>query len=162
MTTQSAPWSPTNFDPNGVRESYAKMFLTLWNVYRFHADYAALDGFDPDDEDTFVPVSERSPLDRWILSRVSSMSEEYHDHFVAWDFHKGGRELESFVVNDLSNWYVRRSRRRLWDEGESSDKRSCQHTLHEVLLIVCRLMAPVSPFIPDSIHRGLIGSSAVS
>ena len=159
MTTQSAPWSPTNFDPNGVRESYAKMFLTLWNVYRFHADYAALDGFDPDDEDTFVPVSERSPLDRWILSRVSSMSEEYHDHFVAWDFHKGGRELESFVVNDLSNWYVRRSRRRLWDEGESSDKRSCQHTLHEVLLIVCRLMAPVSPFIPDSIHRGLMGSS---
>jgi len=159
MTTQSAPWSPTNFDPNGVRESYAKMFLTLWNVYRFHADYAALDGFDADDESGFVPVSQRSPLDCWIVSKASGMADEYHEHFVAWEFHKAGRVLEAFVINDLSNWYVRRSRRRLWDESDSTDKRACQHTLHEVLLIVCRLMAPVSPFMPDSIHRGLTGSS---
>ncbi len=159
MATQSAPWSPTNFDPNGVRESYAKMFLTLWNVYRFHADYAALDGFDADDESGFVPVSERSPLDRWIVSKASGMADEYHQHFAAWDFHKAGRCLEAFVINDLSNWYVRRSRRRLWDEADSTDKRACQHTLHEVLLIVCRLMAPVSPFTPDAIHRGLTGSS---
>ena len=140
------PWSPTNFDPNGVRESYAKMFLTLWNVYKFHADYASLDGFDPGNEDTFVPLEERSHLDRWILSKASSMAQEYHDKFVRWDFHKAGRDLEAFVVNDLSNWYVRRSRRRLWNEVDSMDKHSCQNTLHEVLLIVCRLMAPVSPF----------------
>ena len=159
MTTQSAPWSPTNFDPNGVRESYAKMFLTLWNVYRFHADYAALDGFDPDEESGFVPVGERSPLDRWILSKVAEMADGYHSNFVSWDFHKAGRGLEDFVVNDLSNWYVRRSRRRLWDEADSNDKRACQHTLHEVLLVVCRLMAPVSPFTPDHIHRSLTGSS---
>ena len=159
MTTQSAPWSPTNFDPNGVRESYAKMFLTLWNVYRFHADYAALDGFDPDEESGFVPVGERSPLDRWILSKVTEMADGYHTNFVSWDFHKAGRGLEDFVVNDLSNWYVRRSRRRLWDEADSNDKRACQHTLHEVLLVVCRLMAPVSPFTPDHIHRSLTGSS---
>ena len=159
MMTQSAPWSPTNFDPNGVRESYAKMFLTLWNVHRFHADYAALDGFDPDEEEGFVEVSERSPLDRWILSRLHTVSNAYHDQFVAWDFHKAGRDLESFVVNDLSNWYVRRSRRRLWDEADSSDKRACQHTLHEVLLTVCRLMAPVAPFMPDQIHRDLTGVS---
>ena len=159
MTTQSAPWSPTNFDPNGVRESYAKMFLTLWNVYRFHADYAALDGFDPDEESGFVPVGERSPLDRWILSKVTEMADDYHSNFVSWDFHKAGRGLEDFVVNDLSNWYVRRSRRRLWDEADSNDKRACQHTLHEVLLVVCRLMAPVSPFTPDHIHRSLTGSS---
>ena len=159
MTTQSAPWSPTNFDPNGVRESYAKMFLTLWNVYRFHADYAALDGFDPDEDSGFVPVSERSPLDRWILSKVTEMADDYHSNFVSWDFHKAGRGLEDFVVNDLSNWYVRRSRRRLWDEADSNDKRACQHTLHEVLLVVCRLMAPVSPFTPDHIHRSLTGSS---
>jgi len=159
MTTQSAPWSPTNFDPNGVRESYAKMFLTLWNVYRFHADYAALDGFDADDESGYIAVSERSPLDRWVLSKACAMAESYHEHFESWDFHKAGRELEDFVVNDLSNWYVRRSRRRLWDEGDSNDKRACQHTLHEALLQVCRLMAPVAPFMSDRIHRDLAGSS---
>jgi len=159
MMTQSAPWSPTNFDSNGVRESYAKMFLTLWNVHRFHADYAALDGFDADDADGFVAVADRSPLDRWILSRLHTVANSYHDHFVDWDFHKAGRELEAFVVNDLSNWYVRRSRRRLWDEADSLDKRACQHTLHEVLLTVCRLMAPVAPFMPDQIHRDLTGVS---
>ena len=111
MTTQSAPWSPTNFDPNGVRESYAKMFLTLWNVYKFHADYASLDGFDACNEDTFVPLEKRSHLDRWILSKASSMAQEYHDKFVRWDFHKAGRDLETFVVNDIAYWYVRRSRR---------------------------------------------------
>ena len=159
MTTQSAPWSPTNFDPFGVRESYAKMFLTLWNVYRFHADYASLDGFDPEVQSGFVPPSDRSPLDRWILSKVTEMADGFHQNFVSWDFHKAGRGLEDFVVNDLSNWYVRRSRRRLWEESDSNDKRACQHTLHEVLLIVCRLMAPVSPFMPDAIHRGLTGNS---
>jgi isoleucyl-tRNA synthetase len=159
MTTQSAPWSPTNFDPNGVRESYGKMFLTLWNVYKFHADYAALDGFNPDNEGSFVPIEERSPLDRWILSKVASMADGYHDQFVGWDFHKAGRDLENFVVNDLSNWYVRRSRRRLWNEADSRDKHSCQNTLHEVLLVVCKLMAPVSPFVSDTIHRGLVGTS---
>ncbi len=159
MTTQSAPWSPTNFNPNGVRESYAKMFLTLWNVYRFHADYAALDGFDADDESGYVAVSERSPLDRWVLSKACAMAEAYHEHFESWDFHKAGRGLEDFVVNDLSNWYVRRSRRRLWDEADSNDKRACQHTLHEALLQVCRLMAPVAPFMSDRIHRDLAGSS---
>ncbi len=159
MTTQSSPWSPTNFDPNGVRESYAKMFLTLWNVYRFHADYAAMDRFDPEDKSGFVAISKRSPLDRWVLSRASAMAEAYHQHFENWDFHKAGRELEDFVVNDLSNWYVRRSRRRLWSESDSEDKRACQHTLHEVLILVSRLMAPVSPFMPDVIHRALEGSS---
>jgi isoleucyl-tRNA synthetase len=87
------------------------------------------------------------------------MADTYHEHFESWDFHKAGRELEEFVVNDLSNWYVRRSRRRLWDEADSSDKRACQHTLHEALLLVCKLMAPVSPFMPDRIHRDLAGSS---
>ena len=61
------------------------MFLTLWNVYRFHADYAALDGFDPDEDSGFVPVSERSPLDRWILSKVTKMADDYHSNFASWD-----------------------------------------------------------------------------
>ena len=159
MATQSAPWNPMNFDPNGVRETYGKMFLTLWNVHRFHSDYAALDGFDPNDKEGQIDVKDRSPLDRWILSRISNVAELFHDNFNSWEFHKAGRELENFVVNDLSNWYVRRSRRRLWDEVDSTDKRACQHTLHEVLLVVCRLMSPISPFMADKIHRDLTESS---
>ena len=159
MTTQSAPWNPMNFDPKGVRETYAKMFLTLWNVHRFHADYAVLDNFDPDDKSTFVPVEKRSPLDRWILSRISTDAQDYHNQFVSWEFHKAGRDLENFVINDLSNWYVRRSRRRLWDEADSNDKRACQHTLHEVLCTVSKLMAPISPFMSDRIHHDLTGES---
>ena len=159
MTTQSAPWSPMNFDPNGVRETYAKMFLTLWNVYRFHADYASLDNFNPDNEKGFIPVDQRSLLDRWILSRMVSVAQAYHNQFESWEFHKAGRDLENFVINDLSNWYVRRSRRRLWNEADSTDKQACQHTLHEVLSIVSRLMAPIAPFMSDKIHNDLTGTS---
>ena len=157
MTSQSAPWNPMNFDPNGVRETYAKMFLTLWNVHRFHLDYAILDNFDYSKD--FIPVDKRNALDKWILSRVSTVAEDYHNQYVSWNFHKAARELENFVINDLSNWYVRRSRRRLWDEGDSHDKRACQFTLHEVLLTVSKLMAPIAPFMPDKIHYDLTGSS---
>ena len=157
MVTAGAPWSPLKFDPNGVRETYAKMFLTMWNIYKFHADYAALDGFDPD-QDT-VNIDQRPPLDQWILSRLATVAKEYHEGFKSWNYHKACRELEDFVVNDLSNWYVRRSRRRLWDEAENTDKLACQNTLHEVLTTVCRLVAPVSPFMVDVIYRNLTGSS---
>ncbi|MDP6866853.1 MAG: class I tRNA ligase family protein, partial [Candidatus Poseidoniaceae archaeon] len=157
MVTAGAPWNPLKFDSNGVRETYAKMFLTLWNVYRFHADYAALDSFDPIASES--PVAQRSRLDRWILSKLHSTAKAYHDGFTNWNFHKACRELEDFIVNDLSNWYVRRSRRRLWEEADSGDKLACQHTLHEILVILCRLIAPVSPFMVDTIHRNLTGET---
>ena len=157
MVTAGAPWSPLKFDPNGVRETYAKMFLTLWNIYKFHADYAALDGFDPDIHT--IDVAQRPPLDQWILSRLATVAKGYHEGFKTWNYHKACRELEDFVVNDLSNWYVRRSRRRLWEEAENNDKLACQNTLHEVLTIVCRLVAPVSPFMVDVIYRNLTGLS---
>ena len=133
------------------------MFLTLWNVHKFHLDYAILDKFDYGKD--FISVEKRTPLDRWILSRLSSVAEIYHNQYVSWEFHKAARELENFVINDLSNWYVRRSRRRLWDEAESHDKLACQSTLHEVLTTVSKLMAPIAPFMPDKIHFDLTGSS---
>ncbi|MEC8588664.1 MAG: isoleucine--tRNA ligase [Candidatus Thermoplasmatota archaeon] len=157
MVTAGAPWNPLKFDSNGVRETYAKMFLTLWNVYRFHADYAALDAFDA--ASSTSSYESRSRLDRWILSKLHSTAKAYHDGFIHWNFHKACRELEDFIVNDLSNWYVRRSRRRLWDEAESGDKLACQHTLHEILVTLCRLIAPVSPFMVDTIHRNLTGET---
>ena len=161
MVTAGAPWNPLKFDPNGVRETYAKMFLTLWNCYRFYADYAEDDGFNPDNSETYISVEERSPLDRWILSRLSQVAYAYHRQFEDWDFHKACRDLEEFVVNDLSNWYIRRSRRRLWEDTKSSDALACEHTLHEILTIVARLMAPVAPFISDEIHRNLTGGTSV-
>ena len=155
MVSAGAPWSPMKFDPNGVRETYARFFLTMWNIYRFHADYAALDGFDPEHSS----VEERSLLDRWVLSRTNAVAHEFNELLVAWDIHKAARVLEDFVVDDLSNWYVRRSRRRLWDENESADKASCQHTLHEVLTVISCLVAPISPFMVDQIYRNLNGTS---
>ena len=155
MVTAGAPWNPMKFDPNGVRETYGKMFLTLWNIHRFHADYAALDGFDPETS----PQGNRTPLDDWVLSRLAQIVEGTTKQFEEWDFHKACRDIEDFVVNDVSNWYVRRSRRRLWDEADSDDKLACQHTLHKVLVTVSKLMAPVSPFMSDTIHRNLEGVS---
>ena len=157
MVTAGAPWNPLKFDSNGVRETYAKMFLTLWNVYRFHADYASLDSFDPSTSQS--SAEQRPRLDRWILSKLHSTAKAYHDGFANWNFHKACRELEDFVVNDLSNWYVRRSRRRLWEEADSGDKLACQHTLHEILVTLCKLIAPVSPFMVDTIHRNLTGDT---
>ena len=155
MVTAGAPWNPMKFDPNGVRETYGKMFLTLWNVHRFHADYAALDGFDPETSEKGV----NTPLDNWVLARLNQVIAETHQQFEEWNFHKACRGIENFVVNDVSNWYVRRSRRRLWDEADSADKLACQHTLHTVLVTVSRLMAPVAPFMSDKIHRNLEGVS---
>ncbi|MBT4982364.1 MAG: class I tRNA ligase family protein, partial [Euryarchaeota archaeon] len=155
MVTAGAPWNPMKFDPNGVRETYGKMFLTLWNIYRFHSDYAALDGFDPEAS----PQGKKTPLDAWVLSRLAEVVKGTDKQFEEWDFHKACRDIEEFVVNDVSNWYVRRSRRRLWDEADGDDKLACQHTLHTVLVTISRLMAPVSPFMPDTIHRNLMGTS---
>lgn len=157
MVTAGAPWNPLKFDSNGVRETYAKMFLTFWNVYKFHVDYAALDGFDPEETDS--PIEHRPALDRWILSKLHTVAQDYHQEFVNWNYHKACRDLEEFVVNDVSNWYVRRSRRRLWDEADSDDKLACQHTLHDVLTLVCRLVAPIAPFMVDTVHRALTGES---
>ncbi len=154
MVTAGAPWAELRFDAKGLRETFARFFLTLWNTYRFHADYAALDDFDPNAEPP--PLA---PLDRWALSRLSAVVEEYTTLFEQWRFHRAARLLEEFVVDDVSNWYVRRSRRRLWSDAPSEDKTACQHTLHTLLATVCRLMAPIAPYMSDHIHHALAGSS---
>jgi isoleucyl-tRNA synthetase len=98
-------------------------------------------------------------LDNWVLAKLAQIVEGTSKQFEEWDFHKACRDIEEFVVNDVSNWYVRRSRRRLWDEAEGDDKLACQHTLHTVLVTISKLMAPVSPFMSDTIHRNLVGTS---
>ena len=154
MVTAGAPWAELRFDPQGLRETFARFFLTLWNTYRFHADYAALDDFDPSAE-----PPELAPLDRWALSRLAAVTEEYTSLFEQWRFHRAARLLEEFLVDDVSNWYVRRSRRRLWTDAPTQDKAACQHTLHTLLEAICRLMAPVAPHMSDHIHHALTGSS---
>ena len=159
LVTSGAPWNALKFDPAGVRETYGKFFLTLWNVYKFHADYASLDGFDP--EISSIPLEERSNLDQWVLSRMSSVANEYTGMFNSWDFHKAGRILEDFLVNDVSNWYVRRSRRRLWEEGDANDKTACQSTLHDIISQICQLASPISPFVTEHIYSELNGGESV-
>ena len=93
MVTAGAPWNPLKFDPNGVRETYGKMFLTLWNVHRFHADYAALDGFDPESS----PTGNNTPLDNWILSRLSQVVEGTTKQFEEWDSTKHAETLKNLL-----------------------------------------------------------------
>tara|TARA_B100001750_G_scaffold191128_1_gene161459 strand:- start:1614 stop:4811 length:3198 start_codon:yes stop_codon:yes gene_type:complete len=157
LVSSGAPWNTLKFDPDGVKEAYTKFFLTLWNVYKFHSDYASLDNFDYDKSKT--PIEDRPEIDRWITSRLATVFEEYNSSFTSWDFHKAVRNLEDFVVNDLSNWYVRRSRRRLWDEADSKDKIACQTTLHEVITTVCQMVAPIAPHTSEYIYLNLTGDS---
>ena len=157
LVSSGAPWNTLKFDPDAVKETYAKFFLTLWNVYKFHSDYASLDNFNY--EKSNIPIKNRSEIDQWILSRLATISAEYNSSFDSWNFHKAARTLEDFVVNDLSNWYVRRSRRRLWDEADSKDKIACQTTLHEVIVNVCQMMAPIAPHISEYIYLDLTNDS---
>jgi isoleucyl-tRNA synthetase len=151
--TVSPPWVPTRFDPQGVAEAMRKFLSTLVNVYSFFALYANIDGFHY--EKPTVPVSQRAELDRWILSERNALVERVNRALERYDITRAAREIGDFVIEDLSNWYVRRSRRRFWKSGLESDKRSAYETLYEVLVSVARLTAPFIPFLSEEIYRNL-------
>ncbi|MBA2572460.1 MAG: class I tRNA ligase family protein, partial [Gemmatimonadetes bacterium] len=153
----SNPWVPKRFDPEGVKEVQRKVFDTLRNTYRFFALYANLEGWSPGDTDP-VP-SERPVLDRWLLSRLAAVTEAVQGDLEAYNLTRAVRVLAEFIVDDLSNWYVRRSRDRFWGSAENADARAAFATLHEALVTVVRLAAPVMPFLSDWLHRALEGGS---
>jgi isoleucyl-tRNA synthetase len=148
--------NPTNgmrFTEDGVREVSRKILDTLRNLYLFFAQYANLDDYRPDGDR--VPVERRPLLDRWILSRLHSLvrtSTEQMDALTSW---RAGRSIEQFCIEDLSNWYVRRSRDRFWAPGFEEDKRAAFDTLYECLHTVARLMAPFAPFLAERLWLGL-------
>jgi isoleucyl-tRNA synthetase len=153
----SPAWSPTRFDEDGLKEIVSKFFGTLRNVYHFFVLYANQDGIDPSQ----FTASERPELDRWILSKYNRLVRDVTEDMDSYDHMKAVRHIQSFVIEDLSNWYIRRARRRFWAEKLDEDKKSVYRTTWEVLLGVSRLMAPFAPFLADEIYCCLSGEKSV-
>lgn len=153
----SHPWLPKRFDPEGVREVQRKVFDTLRNTYRFFALYAGLERWRASAADP--EPSARPAMDRWLRSRLATLAAEVEAHLDRYDLTHAVRLLAGFVVDDLSNWYVRRSRDRFWGSADAADTRAAFATLAEALRTVARLMAPFAPFLADWLYRALDGSS---
>ena len=147
----NAPWMPIRFYEDAIKEVLGRFIMTLWNSFRFYISYAKLDGFDP--RKKYVHLDERKGIDRWVMSRLHATVREVRKSMEGFEIHKATRSIESFVIDDLSNWYIRRSRKRLWVEEENEDKLSCYSTLHDVFLTLSRLLAPFVPFIAEAIYQ---------
>jgi isoleucyl-tRNA synthetase len=145
--------------PKPLDEVVRRFLLTLWNVYSFFVTYARIDGFDPEAQPR-VPVAERPVLDRWLLSRLSHLVATADASLLAYDVNGAARPAEAFV-EDLSTWYVRRSRRRFWKSESDSDKLSAYQTLHETLVTLVQVLAPFMPFIAEAVYRNLTGGRSV-
>lgn len=154
MMTNSEPWDNLKFNPEGVDEVRRKFFGTLYNTYSFFALYANVDGFDYSEED--VKMEERPEIDRWILSVLHSLIRDVDAEMNGYNPTKAGRLIESFVNNDLSNWYVRLNRKRFWGKEMSVDKLSAYQTLYTCLEVVAKLLAPFAPFYADQLFMDLI------
>ncbi len=150
----SPPWKPTLFDTDAVADVQRKLFNTLLNTYAFFALYANIDGFDHSEAE--VPVAERPDIDRWILSLLHSTSTAYIQAMDAYDPTRAARLVDDFVVEQVSNWYVRRNRRRFWKGEPNADKTAAYQTLFECLVGAVKMMAPIAPFLSDRIYARLM------
>lgn len=153
LITNSPPWRPTLFDEDGLAETQRKFFGTLVNTYSFFALYANIDKFDFKEE--LVPYEERTEIDRWIISKLNALVEEYQQEMDEYDVTKAARAVSDFTIDQLSNWYVRRSRRRFWKSEMNREKLSAYQTLYECLITVSKLTSPFAPFIAEEIYRNL-------
>ena len=153
LVTVSPAYAPIRFDIEGVRESRRKVLGTLENVFAFFSLYANLEHYTARRVEDPARLSQQ--LDRWILSRYHAVVEEVAASLDGWDATRAGRVLGDFIVDELSNWYVRRSRRRFWKAAMGEDKRAAFDTLYTVLEGVSRLLAPFTPFIAERLYRGL-------
>ncbi|MGH2825548.1 MAG: isoleucine--tRNA ligase [Actinomycetota bacterium] len=155
LLTGGSPWQARRVGAQTVQESLRKYLLTLWNTYSFWVTYASLEGFDPTTQT--IPLEERSEMDRWALAELDDTVRVLGTSLDGFDATRGGRRIERFV-DDLSNWYVRRSRRRFWNTsaGEDLDTQSAFLTLWECLTTVARLTAPFTPFVADEIYTNLM------
>ncbi len=162
LLASSNPWLPKRWDSDSIRETNRKLFDTLRSVYRFFSLYAGLEGWSHEKSDA-RPTGERLPIDRWLLNRVDSLAIAVNADLERYDLTRAARRLSEFVLDDLSNWYVRRNRERFWATraGGSDDLRTDDAfaTLHETLATTAVLLAPFAPFLSDWLHRELMGGS---
>ncbi|MDD4225913.1 MAG: isoleucine--tRNA ligase [Mariniphaga sp.] len=153
MITNAQPWDNLKFDMDGVEEVLRKFFGTLYNTYSFFALYANVDNFRFVEEE--IPVSQRSELDRWIISLLNSLVKEVGESYENYEPTRAGRAISEFVTENLSNWFVRLSRKRYWGGEYSTDKISAYQTLYTCLVTVAKLMAPIAPFYADLLFTDL-------
>jgi isoleucyl-tRNA synthetase len=157
--TSSAVGENYRTGTDALREVVRQFHLTLWNVYSFFVTYANIDGFAPGRE-AAVPLRERPVLDRWLLSRLSQLVGQVDRALERYDVTGAARPVQSFV-EELSNWYVRRSRRRFWKAESDADKLAAYQTLYETLVTLARLLAPFAPFLAEAVHRNLCQGRSV-
>jgi isoleucyl-tRNA synthetase len=155
LLTSGSPWSSRRLGDSVLEDAVRQFLLTLWNVYAFFVLYANADGFDPDAAPV-APVSALPVLDRWILSRLAGTVRETRHAMDAYDVTGAGRRIQAFL-DDLSNWYVRRSRRRFWNPGGEGgeDSAAAFRTLYDSLVTVATLLAPFTPFVSEEIWSNL-------
>lgn len=155
----SPAWSPTKFDEEGLKEIVSKFFGTLKNVYNFFVLYSNQDEIDP--ASLKVEYADRPELDRWIISKYNALINSVRSSMDVYDHMKSVRAIQEFVNEDLSNWYIRRARRRFWAEELTDDKKSVYATTYEILIGLAKLMAPFAPFIADEMYVKLTGEESV-
>ena len=144
--------------PKTLQNVVRQFLLTLWNVYSFFVTYANIDGFSPHSPQ--VPLAERPVLDRWLLSRLDHLIDTVDRGLQGYDVNGASRPLQAFV-EELSNWYVRRSRRRFWKSESDADKLSAYQTLYQTLVSLSQLLAPFTPFVAEALHRNLCAGASV-
>ncbi len=153
MVSNAAPWENLRFNTEIVAEVRRRFFDTLYNTYQFFVTYANIDGFDFSEKE--IPVGERPEMDRWIISRLNSLTQQVDEGFAAYEPTKATRAIQSFVIDDLSNWYVRLCRRRFWKGEMSTDKQAAYQTLYTCLETIAQLASPVAPFYMDRLFNDL-------
>jgi isoleucyl-tRNA synthetase len=153
MLTNAQPWDNLKFDINGIDEVKRKFFGTIYNTYSFFALYANVDNFRHTEKD--IPVNERPEIDRWIISLLNSLIKEVCKCYEDYDLTRAGRTIQDFVIENLSNWYVRLNRKRYWGGEYNNDKLAAYQTLYGCLETVSKLAAPIAPFYSDLLFRDL-------
>jgi len=155
----SPPWVPTKFDEDGLREVESKLFRSIRNVYNFFSLYANTDGIDP--REFFIEYKDRPEIDRWIISKYSTLVKDCNKDMDVFELTKVVRAIQEFVIEDLSNWYIRRNRRRFWSTELDDDKKAVYNTTYEILVGLCKMVAPFVPFISEEIYQKLTGDESV-
>ncbi len=150
----SPPWVPKRFGKQTLGEVYSKFFTTFWNVFHFFVLYANADGFEPG---LNLPpeFKRRNILDRWIISSYEKMIQQVRDGLDSYEVSRAAKTIENFVIEDLSNWYIRRSRRRFWKSEWDDDKRAAYYTLYEILSGLTKTVAPFIPFVAEMVYNSL-------
>lgn len=154
LISDSAPWNNKRFSENIVAQTKSKFIDTLDNIYKFYNMYNKIDHYNPNNEIT----KSRNTLDNWALSRLNTLIKESNIYVNNYDFTSAARLINEYT-NTISNWYIRRSRGRFWEQGISNDKKDAYNTLYEILTTLSRLVAPFVPFISEKIHYNLTGKS---